>query len=514
MTDKLQEVEALIVHQWLKEWDDVYFTILDLRQKPAPNFYLFALPAFHLRKLSAVYRRKADKPRPQDTAIQRAHEKERSEEIRRYIHGGFPLSVLPKKQIESSEYRDLRMPGWLPTAIVVNIIPPNSIRDDHLLLPEHAIKIEYQNDTWVKLVLPKGYERNDWTPTVPPIEIIDGQHRLFAFEDDDRLDGCFNLPVVAFHDLDFTWKAYLFYTINIKPKKINISLAYDLYPLLRVQDWLEKSPDGPVIYRETRSQELTEVLWSHPQSPWKGRINMLGEKKGGDVTQAAFIRSLLTSYVKRGGAIGGLFGDELSKKKGDVLQWSRVKQAAFIIVIWKRMEEAIRQTKLPWAQSLRGQTVQKKLPIIDEVDEEFDLAFAGGHSLLATDQGVRGLLTVTNDMCFLGAEQLGLKTWMLQEDISYDALNTNSVNIAIASLEDQKVNDFLKLICQQLALFDWRTSSAPGVFDDETQRRAQMVFKGSSGYKELRSQLINLLCLSEDQLVRSIAAQVKTLLRY
>ena len=98
MAAKLKEVQALIVHQWLNEWDDVYFTKLEHRKKPDPIFYLFTLPATYLRKLSAIYRRKADKPRPQDMAIQRAHEPERSEEIKRFIHGGFPWSTLSEKQ--------------------------------------------------------------------------------------------------------------------------------------------------------------------------------------------------------------------------------------------------------------------------------------------------------------------------------------------------------------------------------------------------------------------------------
>jgi len=513
MSTKLKEVQALIVRQWPKEWDEVYFSKLERRRKPDPYFYLFSLPAVYLKKLSAVYRRKADKPRPQDTAIQRAHDIERSDEIRRFIHGGYPWSDLSEKQKESSEYRDLRMPGWLPTAIVANILPSDSNREGICLSPEHAIKVEKLDDFWVKLVLPEGFEEDDWNPAVPPIEIIDGQHRLFAFKETDPFNGDFNLPVVAFYDLDITWQAYLFYTINIKPKRINISLAYDLYPLLRVQDWLEKASNGPVVYRETRAQELTEVLWSHPQSPWKNRVNMLGEKKGGDVTQAAFIRSLLTSYVKRGGPIGGLFGDELNKKSGDILRWSRVKQAAFLLVAWKRMEDAVREANYPWAQSLRAEVHQGLAQPNHELNN-IDLAFSGGHSLLATDQGVRGFLQVTNDICFLGAEQLELTKWVLKEEITEDTLKDTTISSAIVTLEKHPVNKFLKILCRQLAQFDWRTSSAPGVVDDEARRRAQMVFKGSSGYKELRHQLITLLCASDDNLIQSIATNVKELLGY
>ena len=91
------------------------------------------------------------------------------------------------------------------------------------------------------LTLELPYEAWDkgWTPKAnAPFEIIDGQHRLWAFDDADTLDS-FELPVVAFVGLDISWQAYLFWTINIKPKRINPSLAFDLYPLLRSEDWLE-----------------------------------------------------------------------------------------------------------------------------------------------------------------------------------------------------------------------------------------------------------------------------------
>ncbi|MFJ1288495.1 hypothetical protein, partial [Acinetobacter baumannii] len=83
---------------------------------------------------------------------------------------------------------------------------------------------------FINLILPAKYNVKDWNPDLKPIEIIDGQHRLLAFDESDDYDGDFELPVVAFYDLDITWQAYLFYTINIKPKKINTSLAFDLYP--------------------------------------------------------------------------------------------------------------------------------------------------------------------------------------------------------------------------------------------------------------------------------------------
>jgi DGQHR domain-containing protein len=507
------EISALIVRQWLIDWDDVLFSNdpSQHREKPDPNFYIFSLPAPYLRRLSDVYRRKADRPRSEDLSIQRAHETERSDEIERFIHNGFPYSLLSERQKNTNDFKNLKMPGWLPTAIVANILP---VGDSRGLKKSDSIRIEKTSDTTAKIILPENYLSDNWEPSVRPLEIIDGQHRLYAFEELDTFDGDFDLPVVAFNDLDFTWQAYLFYTINIKPKKINTSLAYDLYPLLRVQDWLEKSPDGLLVYRETRAQELTELLWSHPESPWHERINMLGEKRGGDVTQAAFIRSLLTSYVKRGKPIGGLFGDELYSNKGDVLQWNRAKQAAFLIFVWQNVEKAISDTSEPWAETIRKQTrtISQQSQSNQTASQAKDSAFASPISLLATDQGVRGVLQVTNDMCNVASDELKLKDWFLEGESEFSAMNHTAVKNALATLKKQPISQFLKSISKELSKFDWRTSSAEGL--SESQRRAQMVFKGSSGYKELRLQLVEILCASNDKVVRETANSVKELLKY
>lgn len=499
-----REISAIKINQWLKEWDDVLFSDLDHRRKPEPFFYFFSIPAKDLRRLSTVYERKANQPRAQDMSIQRAHEVNRSEEISRYIHGGYPWSGLSDKRKESSEYRDLRMPGWLPTAIVANILAPDSKRGNSTILDEHLIKISSNAGASANIILPDGFENPGWAPTVPPIEIIDGQHRVYSFDPSDDMNGIFELPVVAFYNLDFTWQAYLFYTINIRPKKINTSLAYDLYPLLRIQEWLEKSPDGPTIYRETRAQELTEVLWSHPLSPWNDRINMLGEKKKGDVTQAAFIRSLTTSFVKKGADIGGLFGSELHKGKNDVLPWGRVRQAAFLIMIWECMKEAVLHSKEVWAENLRQISDKKQLPLL-KPEQENDVAFSGPNSLLATDQGVRGFLQITNDMCFVASGEIQLLNWDVPGLIE-DDIDSSQITLAVLSLKKESFYSFIQAICEELTKFDWRTSSVPGL--DDTRRRSQMIFKGSSGYKELRLQLIALLRLSNNQLIKKTAQQL------
>lgn len=499
---------ALVVSQWLRNWDKVRFDESAKRGKPEPRFYLLSIPAQELRRLSEIHRREATVPRAEDEAIQRGHAPERSREIRQFLKGGFPWSDLSASKRESDEFSDLLMPGWLPTAIVANILSPGQRGIDSA----DVLDVVTIDESRAEIRIPLAYQQHDWKPSVPPLEIIDGQHRLLAFDDTTELEGDFELPVVAFHGLDITWQAYLFYMINIKPKRINPSLAFDLYPILRVQDWLEKAPERATIYRDTRAQELTEVLWAHPESPWKGRINMLGETgPSGAVTQAAFIRSLTASYIKRasGTRIGGLFGEELHLLKQDVLQWTRAQQAAFLLLVWKEVAEAAKNTLQPWAESLRLQVPQSELQFENQAG---DPAFVSRSSLLATDQGVRGILQVTNDMCYVAAEELRLSEWRERDVLEHETLMLEDVTDDLRTLETLPVASFLKSLAGALMSFDWRTASAADL--TEEQRRAQLVFRGSSGYKELRRQLVQTLLMTEDPRVLRNASLIRNHLGY
>lgn len=247
---------ALKVNQWLEEWDEVLFDPRMRRTKPNPFFYLVSLPARDLQALCGIYPRiaKGRKKGSQDLGIQRSHDPERSDEIMRFVRFGHPWAGLSIAKRKSAEYDDLRKPGWLPPAIVVNILRVGDNRQGRSLVAADQVSIEDKKER-VSMILPGGYSGPEWrTSSVPPIEVIDGQHRLWAFQDFE-FEGTFELPVVAFHGLDISWQAYLFYIINLKPKRINASLAFDLYPLLRTEDWLEKF-EGPNIYRKDSSARV------------------------------------------------------------------------------------------------------------------------------------------------------------------------------------------------------------------------------------------------------------------
>ena len=235
-----KSTKALKINQWLSGWDNISWNSKEHRNEPQKWYYQFSLSATDLLQLSHVYRRSTSGRirGADDTGIQRTLNKARSKEISTFVEYGYPMSMLSESKRNSNEYNDLRQPGWLPTSIIVNILTTDDERRSKNVDPDDLIQICDSDDGTAEIIFPLS--DNDWTPQgIPPIEVIDGQHRLLAFED-NNLEGDYELPVVAFVGLDLSWQAYLFYMINIKPQRINASLAFDLYPLLRTEIWADK----------------------------------------------------------------------------------------------------------------------------------------------------------------------------------------------------------------------------------------------------------------------------------
>jgi hypothetical protein len=516
-TKPILQITALKVHQWLRSWDAVQFADDAQQAKPNMHFYLCMIKAGHLKALTGVYQRstRGGTPRAKDPNVQRGHDEGRSQMIREFVQNGFPWCEMTEAKRNLPGAEDLRKPGWLPTAILVNILPPLSIRNGVQIPDADLIRVEDQGTTAI-LQLPKSFTGSAWEPEkVFPLEVIDGQHRLWAFDGFDPGDD-FELPVVAFFGLDRGWQAYLFWSVNITPKRINRSLAFDLYPLLRQQSWLDKFA-GHSIYRETRCQELVEALWSHPGSPWHERINMLGDKKahreykGPMVSQAAWIRSLMASFVKQwegtGTTMGGLFGATPSASN-PLLPWNRAMQAAFLIFAGDALKESVKRSRAKWASHLRAVDS-------NELFEKDDPAFYGDHSLISTDQGIRGFLFVVNDLCFLHSRQLELEGWRWEEvhaeirDKQTAATDEVAVEAAIKSFAKTEAATFIENITNAIASFDWRTSSTPDLSNEE--RMQQSVYRGSSGYKEMRRRLLSHLCRQKGKVCQVAEAVTKAL---
>ena len=500
-----RQIRAIKVHQWLNEWEKVHFQSKKYRAKPEPYFYIFSLDAHELKALSGIERRATSGRlgNSEDLGIQRRHDPARSEEIRRFVEFGYPWSELSESKRNSGEYNDLRKPGWLPTAVVVNILGRNDRRRGRSVNPNDLITVHDDTESSALLVLPSSFSGPKWSPSeLPPLEVIDGQHRLWAFGSEPSA-GKFEIPVVAFSGLDLSWQAYQFWTINIKPKRINPSLAFDLYPLLRTEDWLEKF-EGHPIYRETRAQELVQHLWSQPESPWHQRINMLGESglDRGMVSQASWIRSLMATFIKSSdkARIGGLFAAH-STSEDDVLPWSRTQQAAFLIFMGRAVRDAVKNVQADWAKQIR-----KAELILSAKARGDDPAFTSVVSLLTADVGIRGLLYVTNDLSCLESTELSLATWKTDDPAEPDQ---ESITAAVKSLSKTDAGGFLERMAVRLALFDWRSSAAPGLSDSEVTLKKSL--RGSGGYREMRRLLLEHLSKAKDDVGSSARTAMKIL---
>ena len=150
---KPRRVPTLKVHQWLPGWNRIDFDADEHRAKPPQHFYIFSLPARELRSLSGIVRRQAKnaQPRTDDLGIQRQHDPERSEEISRFVEYGYPWSTLSEAKRKSTEFNDLRKPGWLPTAVVLNILVQGSERDGTAIDDSDVVSVRVTRNRWSAL---------------------------------------------------------------------------------------------------------------------------------------------------------------------------------------------------------------------------------------------------------------------------------------------------------------------------------------------------------------------------
>lgn len=510
----MKSIPVLPVHQWVESWDLTKWTPEEGLGEPPKEFYVASMSIRDLRALANVSKREIPERKrgTHNPGYQRPRDEKRSRKIGRYIDYGYPLSS--QLGLDPKDHPDLVHPGWLPTTILLNLIPVGETRRRHgkdLTVPAHLeTRIEYgPSGPILRYPEPESVSADPrlGTEYIEPIEVIDGQHRLFAADDSLYLDESYQVPVVLFQGLTEQWQAYLFWVINVEPRKINTSLAFDLYPELRSSAWLERG-EAIKVYQEHRAQELTELLWRHPESPWCERIELHGKRIDGHVSNAAFIRSLTSSFIRRwksDGRIGGLFGSIDRDGKERLIRWTRLQQAAFLIYLWDRIHACIRGGNAAWIEGcerdFEGASASQREAL---TSKGLHPAFAGPYTLLGTDQGARAVLVVFNALLSVAYEDIGLDNWELDQvgDDEPEAVITQ----ALADLRSQKtIADFIKVVSKCLfdSTFDWRSGSAPSI--DAVHRQAQMAYKGSSGYTLLqRNALSHLLQHSPDELKRYV----------
>lgn len=200
------------------------------------TFYVFQMSAKKLLSISYTSERTQFNRR----GIQRGLRKDRLKDIGAYLKG------------ENSG------PPILPNTIIISLSNDSYFKDGHIHIANRL-----QGEAF----------------------ILDGQHRLWAFDEKWCGDVDLELVVAAFIDLQDKDKANIFRTINGEQRKINPSLVYDLIPMLRGEDWVK--------FEDQRAHDLVEELSTHPDSPWKGQVSMVG---GG--SQIMSLSSFITAIKK------------------------------------------------------------------------------------------------------------------------------------------------------------------------------------------------------------------------
>lgn len=66
-------------------------------------------------------------------------------------------------QREQQDADDLRKPGWLPTAILVNILPPKERRNNVEIDSDDLVRVE-DGDSVSILHLPSDFSGSSWRP--------------------------------------------------------------------------------------------------------------------------------------------------------------------------------------------------------------------------------------------------------------------------------------------------------------------------------------------------------------
>lgn len=500
------QVPLFEVKQWLPTWDKAEWT--DKLPKPDGSFFLGSIKLETLRRISTVQRRDlALRKKGSDKAgIQRGHDEERSEKIKRYIDYGYPISS--QKGIEPSDHQELIHPGWIPTTIIANVLKEGDTRillgNDCTVANNHLVKVQQTGNAFQLIIPPALSEHPLQEGELEPIEIIDGQHRLLALAEDENLPGEYEVPVVFFHGLTQSWQAYLFWVINVEPKRINTSLAFDLYPELRNQSWLERG-EWLKIYQEHRAQELTEILWRHPESPWTNRIELHGKRVPGSVSNAAYIRSLMASFVRRGydeekERIGGLFGSIDRDGNTYSLPWKRSQQATLLIYIWQMIRNAVAESTSDWVISCAGINSDDNP---DEIKTKKSKVFSGPYTLIGTDQGVRSLLFIFNALLVTHYRELEMDKW--ETERTSDKTSDEEVSALLSEITAlQKLKEFLERVSKAvIEAIDWRLSTAPGLSAEDSQHQA--AYRGSSGYGLLQRNVMKSLQNCEDPVIKTYA---------
>jgi DGQHR domain-containing protein len=179
-----------------------------------------------------------------------------------YNRTGIQRGLRPDRLRDIGKFLTSSTPPLLPNAIIVSLSADSSFSDGQIKICNKPAGEAF---------------------------IIDGQHRLWAFDPKYSGETDLNVVVTAFINLDDADKASIFTSINGNQRKIDPSLVYDLIPMLRDRE--------AVKFEDRRCHDLVAFLNESPNSPWQDRIAMVG---GGNriISQSSFISALKKLFKK------------------------------------------------------------------------------------------------------------------------------------------------------------------------------------------------------------------------
>lgn len=212
-------------------------------------------------------------------SYQRLIKKDRLEKVQRFISEG----------------------GYFPNSLVVSLECPGGVEFS---------PVRYQNRTIRNvgmLSLPKAYQT---------AFIIDGQHRLYGFANDNHSTDCL-IPIVAFVNLSKETQLKLFMDINENQKAV----PKPLRNILEIEVFYD-SPN-PINRKKALLGKIAKTLGEDRESPLYGRV-VIGEDARGDICcitieaiKIAFEKTDLFNTYKSNGSLEkeGLFEKEGSENE-------------------------------------------------------------------------------------------------------------------------------------------------------------------------------------------------------
>ncbi|GIB10496.1 DGQHR domain-containing protein [Vibrio cholerae] len=236
--------------------------------QPLGDFYVVSLKAELL--LQTCYTIKAE-------ILQDDDERDNFSYLDKIVNGlvGNQRERTPKRLEEIKRYSET-VDASFPNSIILGA---NYDEDGSLVTSDERWDVEKINENFYYLIIPSKRKL---------ASIIDGQHRVFGFENSSAKNT--ELLCSVYIDLPLAYHARIFTNININQKRVDKNLAYNLFQFDMEQgkpnSW---SPETLAVY-------YTRVLASDKGSPLKGKIKLgtLNSSADTSISMASFIDGILS----------------------------------------------------------------------------------------------------------------------------------------------------------------------------------------------------------------------------